>query len=98
MNKVQAQTERKERYGAIVIYPNEKIVSYDNLIAIGRAEAQVILKHKRKKNILIKDILYSPVLNVWVALFPLHNSGLPIFNKMVTQNSCYKERRDDNEK
>lgn len=90
-------TESRKRYGAIVIYPSERIRGFGNLVAIARAEAQTVLKNK-KYNIPIKDIVYSSCLNVWIAIFPIDNAPLPLYNRGdVTQNSCHKEeekRRD----
>jgi len=82
-----------ERYGAIVIYPSERIKGFGNILAIARAEAKTTLK--TNDNVPIKDVLYSPDLNVWIALFALHGSRLQKDN--VTQGSCHKERRTKNE-
>jgi len=82
-----------ERYGAIVIYPSERIKGFGNILAIARAEAKTILK--TNDNVAIKDVLYSPVLKVWIALFALHGSRLQKHN--VTQGSCHKEGRAKNE-
>jgi len=80
-----------ERYGAIVIYPSDRIKGFGNILAIARAEAKTVLK--TNDNVPIKDVLYSPVLKVWIALFPTPHFKVT-HKGNVTQSFYYKERRE----
>jgi len=55
------------RLKALVVFPNEKVEDYGDLLAIGRAEAKRILR--TKENVQVKDILYSAKCGVHVVIF-----------------------------
>ena len=67
------------RFGAVVVYPDETIKDYGNILAIARAEAQT--REGRKRNVEIKDIIFSPLCNVWIALYPSYNSNEKLLHK-----------------
>jgi len=60
------------RLKALVVFPNEKVRDYGDLLAIGRAEAKRILKTHRNVN--VKDILYSAKLGVHIIIFEVPES------------------------
>ena len=55
------------RLKALVVYPNERVEDYGDLLAIGRAEAKRILR--TKENVQVKDILYSARCGVHIVIF-----------------------------
>ena len=60
---------KNNRFGAIVIYPDERIQDYGNVLAIARVEAQKIVS--THENLNIKSIMFNAECNVWVALYLL---------------------------
>ena len=55
------------RLKALVVFPNEKVRDYGDLLAIGRAEAKRLLR--THENVNVKDILYSAKLGVHIIIF-----------------------------
>lgn len=62
------------RLKALVIFPNDKIGDFGDLLAIGRAEAKRILK--TCENVNVKDILYSAKCGVHIILFEVPESAM----------------------
>ena len=60
---------KNNHFGAIVIYPDERIRDYGSVLAIARVEAQKAVKTHEKLN--IKSIIFNAECNVWVALYLL---------------------------
>jgi len=62
------------RLKALVVYPNDKIGDFGDLLAIGRAEAKRILR--TRENVNVKDILYSAKCGVHIILFEVPESTM----------------------
>lgn len=60
------------RLKALVVFPNDRIGDFGDLLAIGRAEAKHILR--TRENVNVKDILYSAKCGVHVILFEVPDS------------------------
>jgi hypothetical protein len=60
------------RLKALVVFPNDKVEDYSDLLAIGRTEAKRLLK--THENVNVKDNLYSARCSVHVVLFKVPDS------------------------
>ena len=69
----------RARYGAIVVYPDRRIVDYGNILAIARVEAKK--SGLTKNNVDIKSIIFDPLCNVFIALFPIQKSNEDLLHK-----------------
>ena len=83
-------TERRNRYGAIVIYPG-----FRNFMAVATTEIKRLLKKRGvpTKNIRVEDTLFSQKLNVHVALFSLPQSKFPLYNDAKSRAKSMVEER-----
>ena len=78
------------RLKALVVYPNEKVKDYGDLLAIGRSEAKRILK--THKNVNVKDILYSAKLGVYIIVFEVPESIMVEAKPLIVRGGA---QRDD---
>jgi len=62
------------RLKALVVFPNDRVGDFGDLLAIGRTEAKRILR--TRENVNVKDILYSAKCGVHVIIFEVPESTI----------------------
>jgi len=62
------------RLKALVIFPNDGLGDFGDLLAVGRAEAKRILR--TRENVNVRDILYSAKLGVHIIVFEVPESAM----------------------
>ena len=76
------------RLKALVVFPNDEVGDYGDLLAIGRAEAKHILK--THENVKVKDILYSAKCGVHIIIFEVPESAMVEANPLVVRGGSQR--------
>lgn len=76
------------RLKALVVFPNDGVGDYGDLLAIRRAEAKSILK--THENVKVKDILYSAKCGVHSIIFKVPESTVVEAKPLVAKGGSQK--------
>jgi len=77
------------RLKALVVYPNDEVDDFGDLLAIGRAEAKRILR--TRENVNVKDILYSAKLGVHIIIFEIPESAMVGAKPLVVRGGSQRD-------
>ena len=76
------------RLKALVVFPNERVGDFGDLLAIGRAEAKRILR--TRENVNVKDILYSAKCGVYLIVFEVPESVMVEAKPLVVRGGSQR--------
>jgi hypothetical protein len=74
---------------ALVVFPNDGVGDFGDLLAIGRAEAKRMLK--THENVNVKDILYSAKCGVHVIIFEVPQSATVEAKLLVVRGGSQRD-------
>jgi hypothetical protein len=76
------------RLKALVVFPNDRVEDFGDLLAIGRAEAKRILG--TRENVNVKDIVYSAKCKVYVIVFEAPESAMVEAKPLVVRGGSQR--------
>jgi len=76
------------RLKALVVFPNDRVGDFGDLLAIGRAEAKRLLG--TSENVNVKDILYSAKCGVHIIIFEVPESAMVEAKPLVVRGGSQR--------